>query len=138
MMEPVSSSREALLVRAASAKRTISAAQAHRSSVSAWRMTGTISPPSVCVAMPMRTAGEAMGLSPGARTRAAGALATGAALRWPHCSAEIMGLLPSFPTNAVMAEELSVQLGCSSTGVRTVFERCGENVTQFIVSEWLH
>ena len=44
MVEPVSSSRVALPLRAASARRAISAALAHRSSASAWRTTGTIRP----------------------------------------------------------------------------------------------
>ena len=56
IVEPESSSRPALPVRAASASRPTSAAAAQRSSVSAWRSTGTISPPSVCVAMPRCTA----------------------------------------------------------------------------------
>ena len=56
IVEPESSSRVALPVRAASARRATSAALDHRSRASAWRTTGTISPRSVCVAMPMCTA----------------------------------------------------------------------------------
>ncbi len=56
MVEPDSSSRAALPVRAASARRVTSAAQAHRSNVSAWRSTGTIRPASVWAAMPRCTA----------------------------------------------------------------------------------
>ena len=46
----------ALPLRAASARRAISAALDHRSRASASRSTGTIRPPSVCVAMPRCTA----------------------------------------------------------------------------------
>ena len=45
--------RRLAAARAASARRATSAAVAHRSCASAWRNTGTISPSSVCVAMPM-------------------------------------------------------------------------------------
>ncbi|MOA48248.1 hypothetical protein D3C78_1709720 [compost metagenome] len=44
MVEPVSSSRLALLPRAALARRTISPALLHRLPASAWRSTGTIRP----------------------------------------------------------------------------------------------
>ena len=55
MVEPVSSSRFALLVRAASLTRRISAARSH--SVSAWASctTGTFRPSAVCVATPRCT-----------------------------------------------------------------------------------
>ncbi|MCY1306672.1 hypothetical protein D9M70_565440 [compost metagenome] len=56
MVEPDSSSRCALPLRAASASRAISAALPHRSRDSAWRSTGTIRPLSLCVAMPTCTA----------------------------------------------------------------------------------
>jgi hypothetical protein len=56
MVEPASSSRPALPLRAASARRAISFAQVHRSIASAWRSTGTISPASVCAATPRCTA----------------------------------------------------------------------------------
>ena len=55
IVEPVSSSRAALPARAAAASRRSSAALCHRSSASAWRTTGTSSPPSVCVATPICT-----------------------------------------------------------------------------------
>ena len=58
IVDPESSSRVALPVRAASASRATSAALAHRSRASACRTTGTISPASVCVAMPMFTASK--------------------------------------------------------------------------------
>ncbi len=56
MVEPDSSSRAALPVRAPSATRVMAAAQLHRSRLSAWRSTGTIRPASVCVATPRCTA----------------------------------------------------------------------------------
>ncbi len=55
MVEPLSSSRFALLVRAASLTRRISAASCHKLSVSAPCTTGTLSPSGVCVAMPRCT-----------------------------------------------------------------------------------
>ena len=58
IVDPESSSRVALPVRAASARRATSAAVAHRSRASAWRTTGTVSPASVCVATPMLTASK--------------------------------------------------------------------------------
>jgi hypothetical protein len=56
IVEPLSSSRFALLVRAASLTRRIAAASSH--SVRAWASctTGTFSPSGVCVAMPRWTA----------------------------------------------------------------------------------
>ncbi|KAG1309241.1 hypothetical protein G6F62_014856 [Rhizopus arrhizus] len=56
MVEPDSSSRPAVPLRTACANRPISAAMDQRSRASAWRITGTISPPSLCVAMPTCTA----------------------------------------------------------------------------------
>ncbi|MNC63736.1 hypothetical protein D3C75_1138840 [compost metagenome] len=56
MVEPDSSSRLALLLRAALASREISPALPHRLPASAWRSTGTISPLSPCVATPTCTA----------------------------------------------------------------------------------
>jgi hypothetical protein len=55
MVDPLSSSRAALPARAASARRAISFALAHKSSVSAWRITGTIRPEGVCAARPRCT-----------------------------------------------------------------------------------
>ena len=55
MVEPVSSARVALPSRAASARRSTSAAQSHRLSDSQWRTTGTMRPAGVCVAMPIWT-----------------------------------------------------------------------------------